>query len=148
MSILISDAERDSFVSSIQNHFDTFSRYHELVVVKEPIKQILNITNESYNNYGYQSAPENYTLIPQSGIFNVMTYDSDSWKDQEFDPIPVSLSRGDVVFKITETGKNYISNGKTELVILDGEAYNIVGGPLPKNYLNQWYFYYSLERTT
>lgn len=149
MSNLISATESAFFVSAIRDHFETFSSNHLIVIVKEPLKQIIDAGNQEYNGYGgYQSAPENYTLIPVSGIFNVMTYDNDNWKDEGFDPIPVGLSKGDMVFKIQESGKNYISNGKTELIILDNETYNIVGGPLPKSYLTENYWYYSLERTT
>lgn len=148
MSSLISSAELAGFVAEIQNHFDSFSQFHLLTIIKEPIKQIINVADQEYNGYGPGANPENYILIPQSGQYNCMTYEPDSWKDESFDQVPVWLSKGDIVFKVKSDANDYILNGKNNLVILDNQTYNIVGGPLHKSYGTQNYYYYSLERTT
>ena len=148
MSSLISSTELASFVSGIRDHFETFASMHTLIIIKEPLKQIVNIENNEYYGYGQPSAPENYILTPQSGVFNCMTYDQNTWEDENFDPVPISLAKGDAYIKVEELAKNYIDNQKTELVVLDNLEYNIVGGPLPKNYGTQNYYYYSLNRTT
>lgn len=144
----MSTGELAQFVSGIRDHYETFSSFHTLVVFKEPLKQIVNIDNQEYYGYGYQGSEDNYVLVPQSGVFRCMTYDVNSWKDENFDPIPVSLSKGDLIFKVEETAKNYIDNGKTNLIVLDNLHYVLEGGPLPKSYGTQNYFYYSIVRTT
>jgi len=148
MSNLISNSDANSFVSGIRDLFETFSSTHLLTIVKEPLKTIVNVNDQEYNGYGYQSSPTNYTLTPQSGQWRCMTYEPESWQDETFDPIPNFLLKGDVIFKVETEAKDYIENGKNVLIILDDETYIIVGGPLHKNYLNQNYYYYSLERTT
>ncbi len=147
MPMIISIAERDSFVSGIIDHYDTFSSLHTLTIVKEPLKTLVNIDNQEYNGYG-QTNPVNYTLTPVSGDFTCMTYDKQSWEDDVFDPVPVQLSKGDMIIKVTNIEKDYFENGKNELIILDNETYNVVGGPVPTNYATQKYWYYSLQRTT
>ena len=148
MSSLISSTELADLVSGIRNHYETFASQHSLIVIKEPLQQIVDVNNNEYYGYGYQGAEQNYVLVPQSGIFNCMTYDVNSWKDEYFNPVPVALSKGDIIIKVESETKNYIDDGKTNLAILDGESFNVIGGPLPKNYGNQWYYYYSLLRTT
>ena len=147
MSSLISSTELTQFISGVRDHYESFASLHTLVIVKEPLKQIVNINNNEYYGYGYQGATENYVLVPQSGVFNCMTYDVNSWEDDTFDPIPVSLAKGDMIIKVEETTKDYIDNGKNVIAVLDSMNYTIVGGPLPKNYGTQFYYYYSLQRT-
>lgn len=148
MSILISSTELATFVSGQRDFFETFSSTHLLTIIKDPVKQIININDNSYNNYGPESNTSNYTLIPQSGQWRCMTYDENSWTDEDFSPIPNIILRGDLIIKVESDAKNYIDNGKTNFLIVDNENYVLEGGPLPKSYGNQDYFYYSLKKTT
>ncbi len=148
MSILISSTERVSFVSGIRDHFETFASTHTLTVVKEPQQTVVDINTNEYNAYGYQNSPSNYNFVQESGVWNCMTYSPESWDDNDFDPIPNTLTKGDLIIKVETPASNYIDNGKNNRVIVDSQTYNIVGGPLMKSYITQAYFYYSLERTT
>ena len=148
MANLISSTELAGFVSGIQDHFDTFSSLHTLVIVKPPLRQIVDINNNEYNGYGYQASVENYILVPRSGVYNCMTYTPDSWQDEGFQPIPNILLKGDMVIKIEPDANSYMGNGKTDFLIVDGENYTIEGGGMPTNYGREKYYYYSLKRTT
>lgn len=148
MSVLISSTEMTSFVSGVRDHFESFSQFHLVTIIKEPLKQIISVNNQEYNGYGYQAAPENYTLIPQSGQWHCMTYEPESFKDDEIVSIPNILLRGDLIIKVESEASNYITNGKTNFLIVDNDNYTLEGGPLHKSYCTQNYYYYSLKKTT
>lgn len=148
MSLLISSTELASFVSGVRDHFQTFAQFHLLTVIKEPIKTIIDNNDSEYNGYGASANPANFTLTPQSGQYRCMTHFPDNWKDDEFVPIPDIILRGDLVIKVEQDASDYIMKGKTNFFIVDNENYTFEGGPLPKSYGTQNYYYYSLKRTT
>lgn len=147
MSTLLSTSEIGEFVSDIQDHFDTFSQFHTVVVIKPPLKQIIDINDQQFNGFGLQNNEDNFINIPQSGVWNCMTYTPNQWEDDYFGPSPNILVKGDLVIKVEEEANNYINNGKTDFLIVDNENYTIEGGGMPVTYGTQQYFYYTLKRT-
>jgi hypothetical protein len=119
------------------------------VVVKESIKTIININANEYGSYGYENNPTNYTLVPNSGVYNVVVSSiKNSFDGEPFDPVPVQLFKGNKLIKVKENCKNYISEGKNILFILDGLEYNTISTAMPRNYGGLIYWYFDLERTT
>lgn len=95
MSIL-STSEFTAFTGGAIALFDTASQWHTLTIIKEPIKTIINVNANEYNGYGgYNSTPENYTLIQNSGVYNVVVVSvKNSFDNEGFDPIPIEILKG------------------------------------------------------
>lgn len=148
MSIL-STSELQSFTGAAIELFDQASAFHSLTIVKDPIKTIVNVNANEYNGYGYQAAPDNYSFTQNSGTYNVVVVSvKNSFDDVGFEPIPINLIRGNKLIKVSEACKNYISDGKNELFILDGQTFNSISTEMPRNYGGLIYWYFNLERTT
>jgi len=147
MSIL-SINDLNSFTEAAIALFNEESARHTLAVHKEPTKTIVSANADEYNGYGY-SAPENYTFVQNSGIYNVVVVSpKDSFGTSQFEPIGISIIKGNKLIKVKEDCKNYISNGKNILFVLDGQDFNTISTEMPRNYGGLVYWYYMLERTT
>ena len=136
------------FTGAAVDLFDTASQFHFLTVIKEPQKVIIDVNNNEYNGYGPVDT-DNYTLIPNSGVYNVVVVSIDkSFDNTPFTAVPVQLAGGDKLVKVREDCKNYIENGKNILFILDGQEFNETSTAMPRNYGGLVYWYYNLSRTT
>ena len=74
------------------DHFDTFKR--EIVIFKEPIKVINNVTsNNSYAGYGESSNQVEFTYVPVSGVFSgIVSYYEDQQSEFRFISDPGGLN--------------------------------------------------------
>ncbi len=150
MSDLLSPAEIASFTGDAVSLFDTASQFHTCVVIKKPTKTIVSSNDQNeYAGYGNTSNVENYILVPNSGIFNVVVVTTKkSYDAVQFPAVPFYLDRGNKLIKTRQDCSDFITNGENDLVILDGIEYNQISNPMPRTYGNLTYFYFNLERTT
>jgi|ERR1041384_4224209 hypothetical protein len=148
MSIL-STTDVSFFTGAAADLFNQASSFHTLIVHKKPTKILININADSYNGYGGNDNPNNYTLVPNSGIYNVVVVSvKDSFESTVFDPVPLYLEKGQKLIKVNESCRNFISNGENELFVLDGQSFNSTSSEMPRTYGNLTYWYYMLEKTT
>lgn len=148
MSIL-SNIELQNFTGAAIDLFNTASQFHSLTIFKEPTKTIIDVNANEYNGYGgYNTNPDNYTLVQSSGTYNVVVVSvKNSFENTSFDPIPIEILKGQKLIKVKNDCKEFIENGKNELFVLDGLAYNSISNPMPRSYGGLVYHYYTLERT-
>jgi len=149
MNELVSHVETTSYTGDMVKHFDYFSQFHQLIVIKEPQKIITVINdNNVYAGYDGSSDNQNITYTQLSGVFNCTTIDPKVYVDNVLEEIPVILMKGDKVIKVRYDAKTYIENGKTVEMILDQESFrlNSLKG-ITKNYLGLMYYYFSLAKS-
>lgn len=150
MPPLVSHIETNSYTGDMIKHFDYFSQFHQIIVIKSPQEIVTVIKdNNVYAGYDGSSDNTNVTYIPLSGIFVGTVVDPKIYTDNDLEQVPVILMKGDKVIKVRKDAKDYIENGKTIEIILDQESFrlNSLKG-MTKNYLGLLYYYFSLSKTT
>jgi len=148
MADLLSQTDKDFFISVLGDIFDTFKR--DIVIHKEPKKKIINPAIELYAGYAESSAPANIEYIPESKTFPGLVSYLDSigqQSDKRVGDINLDVRRGKVRIKVLEDAKEYIMKGTTEKVLLDGKAFNVITYDTVKYFFGmKWYVFY-LEQT-
>lgn len=123
MPSLLSDLERAFFSNVMDDVFDTFAR--TIIVYKEPTKvqQSINTNNFVYG-FGDEQAQEAYTYIDNTGVFPAkIAYSNriENDKLRNFDTI--KIPEGCVSIAVKTDGKDFINNGKTDKIVVDGNTF-------------------------
>ena len=150
MSILLNTNERSSFEQAIQDHWDTFSSFHRIVVVKEP-KQILIDDNISiYAGYDNNSNRDNVRFVSDTGIFNAILFNNNTKsEDPTIKAIDTQVQNVDKIIKVEEDAKNFIDEGQTERIIIDDIETFVQKCPgIAKSYGNKVFYYFALQKTS
>ena len=145
MSLLTSD-EILEFQSLFSEHFPLFSSFHNITVFKEPRRIVGNPSDNSYPGYG-GSPTQSITYEQVTGVYPVMMVKDDSSLLKEFSQTKSLLPKGQIRIKVSGDCKDFIVNGKTEALMIDGDTYNLISTDFHQHYLNLEYFYFTLERT-
>lgn len=134
MSDLLSSADRTSFTSSINDHFDTFKR--SITIFIEP-KQNFNNSNSQKYLPGYQAAvTANPALTIQSAVHDaIVTYGD--FNRNTAPGIGKFSDSGTVRIKVKQATYDYIRNNKIIKVVIDGDSYNIGSVGRRANFLNK-----------
>lgn len=149
MANLLASTDLSNFVSGIRDHFETFANLHTIVVVKEPRKVIIDNNANTFAGYEGSSNVSNYTLVPESGIFNGMVFSSSQGFDSAlFAQIPVGIVVGQKIIKVERPAKDYIEIGQTERIIIDNiDTYTQQSQGFVRNYGDQEYYYFVIHKT-
>jgi hypothetical protein len=146
MASLLSDDDKKSLTGALGDHFDTFKR--NIVVYKEP-KKIINSGPFDGVLAGYDdSSIENkITYVPVSGVYPaIITYKDE--QDSEFlTELASNVARGEVKIKVEKDCRDFVLNGKTEYIELDGKSFNAVSEDKVQHYLGLQYYIFFLEQT-
>jgi hypothetical protein len=140
------------FSGALGDLFDTFARSRTdrwITVYKEPIKTI--IIDDQNMIAGYDSGPSesSYQLTPVSGTFPaviIYEYKADN-KDIVSDETESKIAKNTVRIKVERDACDYILNGKTEAVIVDGQTFNAVSQYKVQDYIGLKYYYFNLSQT-
>lgn len=134
MADLLSNADRTSFTTSINDHFDTFKR--SITIFIEP-KQNFNNTSAQKYLPGYQASStaspaltiqsSNHDAIVTYGDFNINVAPS----------IGKATESGLVKIKVKQATHDYIKNNKVVKIIIDGDSFNIASAGRRANFLNK-----------
>jgi hypothetical protein len=143
---IITQSQIDDFASIFSGHFDIFG-YHTLVVWKEPKKIISESPGPSYPGYDNTSVIQTITYQQVSGSFPALRVKDGDPRWKEFDQTRQQITKAQLRIKVKPDCRDYIMNGKTELVHYDGLPCNIVSDDAGQNYFGQQYHYFTLERT-
>lgn len=146
---IISTSIKSEFSAAVQALYDDLKK--EIIVHKEPIKVIVDVTSNPYGGYGESSNINNYSLIPVSGIFMVgVRHDSPMTQnpEQPIRQLDFRIPRGGAVIECMKDCRDYILNGKTERIDVDEKSFNIVSNWGVHDYLGLKFYYFTLEGTT
>ena len=146
MPSLVSSDEINSFTGDFQNLFDTFKR--TITVHKSPKKVIQQINTDFLHGYGESSDQVNYTYTPVSQDFESMVLYKDRQDADEMDIGNLTYFAGDVRIKCDETTKDYIKDGKTEKIVIDGKDFQLMTEESVKYFFGITLFVFHLQFTT
>jgi len=124
MASLVSATEIDSFTGDFQNLFDTFKR--SITVHKAPKRIIKQINTDFLHGYGEPADQVNYTYSPVSQDFDCMVLYKDRQDADEMENVNLTYFAGDVRVKVDEETKDYIKDGKTEKITIDGKDFQLM----------------------
>ena len=144
---LLTSSEKSYITGDLIDLFDTQKR--TILIHKQPTQTIANTaSNDILYGYGEPSNQVNYQYTPISGYYEAVVRYAKDQKQQTFQEIKVALPQGSCRIKVLESGKEYISNGVTESVEIDGIKFNIITDDGVKNHFDSLKFYYFILQRT
>lgn len=146
MPSLLTSSDITSLTGALGDHFDTFKQ--TMVVHKEPIKNIIQTSDNVYPGFPQQVQETTTEYIPVSGSYYALKVsEKSSTKQGDIPNTTSTVYTNGIRVKVQEDAKNYIMNGKTEGITFQGCFFNVVSLPIPQNYLGLQYYYFDLSRT-
>jgi hypothetical protein len=142
---LISSSEITSLTGTFAQHFDLFSR--NITIFKEPKKSFSNTSQQGMAGYGNKSIPNNITYTPVSGVYPAIVLDDLEQNESVFPETSQKIEEGVTVIKVKQDARDFILNGKTESVNVDGRTFNVKTNFSVQNYLGLQYYYFGLKNT-
>jgi hypothetical protein len=151
MSSLVSQNEKNYVINTFSGIFDTWSR--EIIVFKEPIKTAI-IPNPNPNalfGFGSEQQTPIFSYTPVTGVFQALIkyagrYGSDSKQNEINSELDAYLAHGPVSIKVQGPTKDFIINGKTDKIIVDGLTTIIDGDTYrPQTFWGTQYYIFDLQ---
>ena len=145
MSSLVSSSDLNILSGIYGNFFDTFAR--TIIVYKESIKtpiQNPNIQNFSYG-FGMQQAQQGVTFQQVTGVFQALINYTNNQEQELITDANVKSTPGEVIIKVQLPCRNFINNGKTEKINIDGRDFEVISEERAQTILNSQIFRYELQ---
>jgi hypothetical protein len=145
MASLLTNQNITTLTGVLADHFDTFAR--TITIHKEPLKVVSSInSNDSYAGYGESSNRVNFTYVPQSQSFQAIVI----YKNEQSNEVTQfgSFPEGVIKIKVKKDARDYILNGKTEKINVDGKSFNTVTEDKVQNYLGLEFYIFYLKQTS
>ncbi len=144
MATLITDTEKTAFKSSVADLFDTLKR--DIIVYKEPIKNIVSFSEPlaGYSNTSAESTIE-YTIV--SGVYPAKIRHGRDQKNTVTNDTKTKLPAGTVRILVEQDCNDFIKQGRTESIVVDGLTFNQIDDEAPKDFLGKKYYVFMLNRT-
>lgn len=145
MASLLTDADKLSFKNSIVDLFDTFSR--DIVVHKEPQQKIssVNPSTPLLPGYGHESSPTNVEFIAKSKSFKAMVRYSGKQEVETDNFAGTKIPKGMVAIKVQSEARDYINDGTTEKIVLDGKNFKLASSDAVKDHFGYALYVYMVE---
>ena len=97
--------------------------------------------------YGHDSNEGNVTFQPESKTFKAMIRYNNR-QDVETDNFAgTKIPTGMVAIKVQEDARDYIKNGKTEKIEMDGKSFKVAGSDAVKDHFGYQLFVFFIEET-
>lgn len=146
MANLLTTTDIASATGALGDHFDTFSR--NITVFKQPQVVLNNPAAARFPGYGnldpniqsYNSQSQTFPAI----IRFVGEQNSDMIAEIKTTSPGTALCR----IKVKEDAKNYIENGKTEYILVDGIRCNMYSEVASRNFLGMRFYEYWLTQSS
>jgi hypothetical protein len=120
----------------------------DITVVKAPLQTPTPVQDGLFG-FGPNQASQNFTNTPVSGVFSArLRYSYGPPQSTPLNPeINAYIFRQPVSLKVRQDAKNFIDNGKTWHIIIDGQNYFLDSESAEQSFLNAPYFVYTLKIT-
>ena len=151
MASLLSDTERANILAVFSGSFDTWSR--NIVVYKEPQKTPIDPPpTDGVFGFGEEQQNPVYTYTPRSGIYPAVIRYSDLEKsiakNSQLTPEMVArIYSGPISIKVQRDCRDYINDGPTERIVVDGQTFLMDGDERLQTYQGSEYYVYQLRKT-
>lgn len=147
MASLLSDTDKAYFTGVLGDLFDTFKR--TITVHKEPQKKIVNPALDIYAGYAETSTVGNIEYVHVSQVFDAMISYVDRSQSSLDSDLNVNIPKNaSVRIKVKDDCRNYIKNGRTEKIEIDGKSFNVIGRDSVKYNFGYYLYVFYLEETT
>jgi hypothetical protein len=145
MASLVPSSDADIFSSTLVDLFDTVKR--QIVVFKEPQK-VFSQTNADYlPGYSDGSQESNVTYVPVSGVYDAQVLYGPKVEAEPMPQTKVDLPQNTIRIKVQQEARDFIRNGRTEYIQVDGNAYNVISDERQQHFFGAVFYYFTLQGT-
>lgn len=153
MAGLLSNAEISGALAIFESSFDTWSR--NITIYKDPLKtEVSPVPSTSDNPFGFGEEQHDpiYTYTVQSGVYPAVIkyFDVDG---NMMSNVPLSAEAmihvyGSIVnIKVKKNCRDFINDGPTERIIIDGKTYLPESDERRQTVLGSDYYVFTLRKT-
>lgn len=151
MSLLNSD-QIYAATGAFERHFQLFSsdKNSYCTIIKEPIKVINTDINSENILPGYSNDEFNQTSItyqPVSGVYPCISLWGNQINQKQFTELKFNLGINDVQIKVKSDCRDFITQGKNELVYLKNVPFSVDENYKIQDFLGSLYYYFKLTAT-
>jgi len=141
----LSAGDENWYENALDTWFETFKKI--IIVNKEPIKNIVQNTQNQMLGYEETSNIIDYSYTPRNQSFDaVIKYNPIDNLKEDLE-IKIKFTNQPVEIYVKEDAKNYIDTDKTENISFDGKIFNIFSTSITKHYQNNTLYVYYLKET-
>ncbi len=141
---LLSSTEIAGLTGIYNQLFDTFKQ--EIIIIKEPIRSVVNAGSSDLWKYGDTSNESNYTYTPVSGIYYGLV-------DVDLKPKEVFLSDMEqkaqtemLSLQVQQSCRDYIENGvKVQSIFIKNHYYELISEDIHDPFLSLDIYQYRLK---
>lgn len=141
----LSAGDENWYENALDTWFETFKK--TIIVNKEPIKNIVQNTQNQMLGYEETSNIIDYSYTPRNQSFDAVIKYNPMDNLEENLEIKIKFTNQPVEIYVKEDAKNYIDTDKTENISFDGKKFNIFSTSITKHYQNNTLYVYFLKET-
>jgi hypothetical protein len=141
----LSVGDQNWYENAVDTWFETFKK--TIIVNKEPIKNIVQNTQNQMLGYEETSNIIDYSYTPRNQSFDAVIKYNPMDNLKEDLEIKIKFTNQPVEIYVKEDAKNYIDTDKTENISFDGKIFNIFSTSITKHYQNNTLYVYYLKET-
>lgn len=141
----LSASDQNWYENAVDTWFETFKK--TIIVNKEPIKNIVQNTQNQMLGYEETSNIIDYSYTPRNQSFDAVIKYNPMDNLEENLEIKIKFTNQPVEIYVKEDAKNYIDTDKTENISFDGKKFNIFSTSITKHYQNNTLYVYFLKET-
>ncbi len=127
--------------------FNDIAAFNNITIYKQPIESYSSINLTPYNGYELESVEKEITYTPVYQTFSGFVNYQDKQNTHIEPEIHSRIPEGGVRIKIKQDAKDYLENGKTERIEVNGQSFNLATSAGVQNYLGLKFFVFHLTRT-
>lgn len=126
MYSFLNQSQLTELQNTFSNHFDTFASGNNnyALIIKEPIKIVNNPSEQVLAGYGAENMDiTSVTYQPVTGIFPAIVIYPNQIQTNQFGQLKFELDENQIMIKVQQSARDFIRNGKTERIVIDGNTY-------------------------
>jgi hypothetical protein len=151
MAQLVTSSQQSEITGIFGQHFDLFGAQSNnyINIIKSPVQTIINSGEVVFPGYGADTI--NLSDIsynpPITGVFPAIIIYPNQMNSNQFAQLKFNIDSNQILIKVQEDCKNFILNGLTQMLIVDGQAYNQENTYKVQNFIGLKYYYFRLTST-
>jgi hypothetical protein len=142
----LSASDQSWYENAVDTWFETFKK--QIVIHKEPIKNIVQNTTNQLLGYEENSNIVDYTYTPRNQTFDAVIKYNPTDNLEENPEIKIKFIDQLVQIYVKEDARDYINTDRTEKITFDNKIFNIHSTSIAKHYQNATYYMYYLKETS
>jgi hypothetical protein len=142
----LSTSDQSWYENAVDTWFETFKK--QIIVHKEPIKNIVQNTTNQLLGYEENSNIIDYTYTPRNATFDAVIKYNPTDNLEENPEIKIKFIDQLVQIYVKQDAKDYISKDRTEKITFDDKTFNIYSTSITKHYQAATYYMYYLKETS